>query len=122
MKKMYTNNPIIETEIIEFDKKELDAEKRIKVLEEKVRMLSEQLHKMASTLNLIQMLFIYLTNLALKDQEKIITLLDKNNINKSILCVMSLYWLRRTNSQLFFIFLCLIIILCNHILHLLLFL
>ncbi len=46
---------------------------------------------MASTLNLIQMLFIYLTNLALKDQEKIITLLDKNNINKSILCVMSLY-------------------------------
>jgi len=52
MKKMYTNNPIIETEIIEFDKKELDAEKRVKVLEEKVRLLSEQLHKMASALDL----------------------------------------------------------------------
>jgi septal ring factor EnvC (AmiA/AmiB activator) len=49
---MYTNKPVIETEIIEFDKKELDAEKRIKVLEEKVRTLSEQVHKMASTLSL----------------------------------------------------------------------
>ena len=49
---MYTNKPVIETEIIEFDKKELDAEKRIKNLEDKVRVLSEQLHKMASTLSL----------------------------------------------------------------------
>jgi predicted nucleic acid-binding Zn-ribbon protein len=49
---MYTNKPVIETEIVEFDKKELDSQKRIKVLEEKVRMLSEQIHKMASTLSL----------------------------------------------------------------------
>jgi len=49
---MYTNKPVIETEIAEFDKKELDAEKRIKFLEEKVRTLSEQVYKMASALNL----------------------------------------------------------------------
>jgi len=49
---MYTNKPVIETEIVAFDKKELDSQKRIKVLEEKVRMLSEQIHKMASTLSL----------------------------------------------------------------------
>jgi chaperonin cofactor prefoldin len=49
---MYTNKPVIETEIIEFDKKELDAEKRIKNLEDKVRVLSEQLHKMASALQI----------------------------------------------------------------------
>ena len=49
---MYTNKPVIETEIVEFDKKELDSEKRIKVLEERVRMLSEQVHKLASTLSL----------------------------------------------------------------------
>jgi hypothetical protein len=49
---MYTNKPVLETEIVEFDKKELDSEKRIKVLEEKVRMLSEQIHKMASALTL----------------------------------------------------------------------
>jgi hypothetical protein len=49
---MYTNKPVIETEIVEFDKKELDSEKRIKVLEERVRMLSEQVHKMASALDL----------------------------------------------------------------------
>ena len=49
---MYTNKPVIETEIVEFDKKELDAEKRVKVLEEKVRMLSEQMHKMATALEL----------------------------------------------------------------------
>lgn len=52
MKPMYTNKPLIETEIVEFDKKELDAEKRVKVLEEKVRTLSEQLHKMATALEL----------------------------------------------------------------------
>ena len=49
---MYTNKPVIETEIVEFDKKELDAEKRVKVLEEKVRMLSEQMHRMATALEL----------------------------------------------------------------------
>lgn len=52
MTTMYTNKPVIETEIIEFDKKELDAEKRIKNLEDKVRVLSEQLHKMASALQI----------------------------------------------------------------------
>ncbi len=52
MKPMYTNKPLIETEIVEFDKKELDAEKRVKVLEEKVRLLSEQMHKMATALEL----------------------------------------------------------------------
>ena len=49
---MYTNKPIMETEIVEFDKKELDAEKRIKNLEDKVRMLSEQLTTITSALNL----------------------------------------------------------------------
>ena len=49
---MYTNKPVIETEIVEFDKKELDSEKRIKVLEERVRMLSEQVHKLATALEL----------------------------------------------------------------------
>ena len=49
---MYSNKPIIETEIVEFDKKELDAEKRIKNLEDKVRFLSEQMHKMASALQI----------------------------------------------------------------------
>ena len=52
MSAMYSNKPVIETEIIEFDKKELDAEKRIKNLEDKVRVLSEQLHKMASALQI----------------------------------------------------------------------
>jgi chaperonin cofactor prefoldin len=42
----------METEIVEFDKKELDAEKRIKNLEDKVRMLSEQLTTITSALNL----------------------------------------------------------------------
>jgi len=49
---MYTNIPDLETEVVEFNQKELDSEKRIKVLEEKIRMLSEQLHKMASALDL----------------------------------------------------------------------
>ena len=49
---MYSNKPVIETGVVEFDKKELDSEKRIKNLEEKVRLLSEQLHKMASALEL----------------------------------------------------------------------
>ena len=49
---MYSNKPVIETEIVEFDKKEPDAEKRIKKLEDTVRHLSEQVHKMASALSL----------------------------------------------------------------------
>ena len=52
MSAMYSNKPVIETEIIEFDKKELDAEKRIKFLEDKVRTLSEQVNRMASALSL----------------------------------------------------------------------
>ena len=49
---MYTNKPVIETGVVEFDKKELDSEKRIKKLEDTVRHLSEQVHKMASALEL----------------------------------------------------------------------
>ena len=49
---MYSNKPLVETEIMEFNQKELDAEKRIKNLEDKVRLLSEQIHKMASALQL----------------------------------------------------------------------
>jgi hypothetical protein len=49
---MYTNKPVIETDVIEFDKKELDAEKRIKFLEDKVRTLSEHVNKMAAALAL----------------------------------------------------------------------
>ena len=49
---MYSNKPVVETGIVEFDQKELDAEKRIKNLEDKVRLLSEQIHKMASALQL----------------------------------------------------------------------
>ena len=49
---MYTNKPVLETEIVEFDKKELDSEKRIKFLEDKVRTLSEQVNRMASALSL----------------------------------------------------------------------
>jgi predicted nucleic acid-binding Zn-ribbon protein len=54
MKKMYTNKPIVVTEsesnltIIT----EKDDKKRIKTLEDEVRQLKEQLHKMASALNL----------------------------------------------------------------------
>lgn len=49
---MYSNKPVVETEIVEFNQKELDAEKRIKNLEDKVRLLSEQIHKMATALQL----------------------------------------------------------------------
>ena len=53
MKKMYTNKPVIDTEtLLESAPSNTDSEKRIKVLEEKVRMLSEQLHKMATALEL----------------------------------------------------------------------
>jgi septal ring factor EnvC (AmiA/AmiB activator) len=49
---MYANKPVVETGVVEFDKKELDSEKRIKKLEDTVRHLSEQVHKMASALQL----------------------------------------------------------------------
>lgn len=49
---MYSNKPIVETGVVEFDQKEKDDEKRIKNLEDKVRLLSEQVHKMASALAL----------------------------------------------------------------------
>jgi septal ring factor EnvC (AmiA/AmiB activator) len=52
LKKMYTNIPDLETEVAEFNQKELDSEKRIKFLEDKVRTLSEQVHRMASALEL----------------------------------------------------------------------
>jgi len=53
MKKMYTNKPMIDTEsLLEAAPSNTDSEKRVKVLEEKVRMLSEQLHKMATALEL----------------------------------------------------------------------
>ncbi len=52
MSLMYSNKPVVETSIIEFDQKEVDSEKRIKVLEDKVRQLSEQVHKLASALAL----------------------------------------------------------------------
>ena len=45
---MYTNKPAEETEIVEVNKKELESEKRIKVLEETVRRLSEQVAKLAA--------------------------------------------------------------------------
>jgi chaperonin cofactor prefoldin len=49
---MYSNKPVIETGIVEFDQKEVDTNKRIKNLEDKVRLLSEQIHKLASALQL----------------------------------------------------------------------
>jgi predicted nucleic acid-binding Zn-ribbon protein len=52
MKKMYTNKPTVETEVVEFNQAEVNSEKRIEKLENTVRHLSEQLHKMASALEL----------------------------------------------------------------------
>lgn len=52
MKPMYTNKPVIETEIVEFNQIDATSEKRIEKLENTVRHLSEQLHKMASALQL----------------------------------------------------------------------
>ena len=49
---MYSNKPFIETGIVEFDQKEVDTNNRIKNLEDKVRLLSEQVHKLASALQL----------------------------------------------------------------------
>lgn len=52
MKKMYTNKPILITESNPTTIPEKDDKKRIKNLEDEVRHLKEQLHKMASALNL----------------------------------------------------------------------
>lgn len=49
---MYSNKPVIETGVVEFNQTEVDNEKRIKNLEDKVRMLSEQIHKLATALEL----------------------------------------------------------------------
>lgn len=49
---MYSNKPIVETEIVEFDKTASNYDRRIEKLEDTVRHLSEQLHKMASALEL----------------------------------------------------------------------
>jgi hypothetical protein len=53
MKKMYTNKPVLGTEsLLESSPSNIDSEKRIKFLENKVSQLSEQLHKMATALEL----------------------------------------------------------------------
>ena len=49
-KPMYTNKPIVETEIAEFDKDNTNYDRRIEKLENTVRQLSEQLHKVATAL------------------------------------------------------------------------
>jgi hypothetical protein len=49
---MYTNKPLIETEIVDFNQIDANSEKRIEKLENTVRHLSEQLHKMATALEL----------------------------------------------------------------------
>lgn len=49
---MYSNKPVLETGVVEFNQKELDTEKRIKNLEDKVRLLSEQIHNLSSALQL----------------------------------------------------------------------
>jgi len=51
-KVMYSNKPVVETEIVEFDKTATNYDKRIENLESKVRQLSEQIHKLASALEL----------------------------------------------------------------------
>lgn len=51
-KPMYTNKPVLETEVAEFDKDLTNYDKRIEKLEATVRQLSEQIHKMATALQL----------------------------------------------------------------------
>lgn len=51
-KAMYSNKPIVETQIVDFDKTATNQDKRIEKLEDTVRHLSEQLHRMASALEL----------------------------------------------------------------------
>ena len=53
LKKMYTNIPVVDTESLLVELPETtDTSKKIKQLEERVRLLSEQVHKMASALTL----------------------------------------------------------------------
>ena len=53
MKKMYTNVPVIVTEAnLNPIPENTDSEKRIKQLEDRVRLLSEQMHKIATALEL----------------------------------------------------------------------
>lgn len=52
MKKMYTNKPVVVTEDSQPPIQEKDDKKRIKTLEDEVRQLKEQVHKMASALAL----------------------------------------------------------------------
>jgi len=49
---MYSNKPIVETAIVEFDKDTTNYDRRIEKLENTVRQLSEQIHKMATALEL----------------------------------------------------------------------
>lgn len=53
MKKMYTNKPVIDTEsLLEPIPTNMDSEKRIKFLEDRVRGLTEQFQKLATALEL----------------------------------------------------------------------
>ena len=53
MKKMYTNKPVVETDPTPFTPIKYKSEfQRIDALEEKVRQLSEQVHKIATVLEL----------------------------------------------------------------------
>lgn len=52
VKKMYTNKPVVVTETNQPAIKEQDDKKKIKTLEDEVRQLKEQVHKMASALAL----------------------------------------------------------------------
>jgi hypothetical protein len=49
---MYTNKPVVITETNQHVIKEQDDKKKIKTLEDEVRQLKEQVHKMASALAL----------------------------------------------------------------------
>lgn len=52
MKKMYTNKPLVETAVVEFDKPSNNYDLRIKKLEDTVRQLTEHIHKLSSELAL----------------------------------------------------------------------
>lgn len=53
MKKMYTNKPLVESTQVPFEPVKWDHEhRRIAALEERVRQLSEQVHKLSSALQL----------------------------------------------------------------------
>ena len=49
---MYTNKPVVETAVVEFDKNTNNYDLRIKKLEDTVRQLTEHVHKLASELSL----------------------------------------------------------------------